>query len=128
MNVSKREPPLRGTYVPPVGGDLVDVRWVHVNLDSDPPTITAGKGYTPGKGRWQFPLRVSETEIEVFYILASTETCYCEWTAELYYLADGREGSVIIDNEGEPFVTSSHSNTMATCQSFDGTTLECERS
>ncbi|MGH2698468.1 MAG: hypothetical protein ACRDJL_04620 [Actinomycetota bacterium] len=125
VNVVDRQPPLEGIYVPPSGGDLVDVRWVNVALDESPPRISGGEGFIPGEGKWNFPLQVTESETEVFYIVAATESCDCRWTAELFYLANGQEESITIDNDGRPFRTTARSNATSSCQSHDGRTLEC---
>jgi hypothetical protein len=57
-----------------------------------------------------FPYEVSDEESETFWIVASTDGCYCTWTAELLWTFGQTEGSTVIDNNGEPFQTTSTAN------------------
>jgi hypothetical protein len=128
INVTDRGPPLGGTYVVLGGGDITPVRWLMVDLDASPPEITESvdgrpilADLYPKKYEEQpedpvtFPYKVSATEPEVFYLVAETKRCYCEWTAELLWTTGESEGSTIIDDDGKPFRTTSTRNATATC-------------
>ncbi|MGW6745414.1 hypothetical protein ACWGDX_32530 [Streptomyces sp. NPDC055025] len=51
-----------------------------------------------------FPYRVSSSEPEKFVLMGQTEGVV-EWTATLYWVADGKAGNVEIDDDGKPFVS-----------------------
>ena len=104
INVVSRRPPLRGTLLSYDGlGAGIDVRKIHVDLDSDEPrTFHFNEDL---KEIETFPLRVSDTELEVIDLVVSTGSCDCRWTAELQYEVAGKEGSMLIDKDGEPFRT-----------------------
>lgn len=48
---------------------------------------------------------MSRTDIEVFWIVASTDSCDCSWIAELDYHVREESGSIRIDRDGVPFRT-----------------------
>jgi hypothetical protein len=128
INVLDRRPPIRGTHVVLGGGDIAPVRWLVVDLDASPPEVTESVDGRPiladlypeeyekrPKDPVTFPYKVSATQPEVFYIVAKTKRCYCEWTAELFWTTGETEGSTIIDDDGNPFLTTSTRNATATC-------------
>lgn len=110
VRVVERKEPLVGTLIQEAGGDLIDVRYINVDLDPARPTLKLGSGPIEGEGAWSFPLSVSGTASEVIHIFASTESCSCSWVAELFYVYRAQAGSVIIDNNGVPFETTSADN------------------
>lgn len=64
-------PPARGEYIPPSGGDGAPIRWMEVDLDTNPPRVDKQPGLDPGPDQmWDFPLRVSSTNVEVFGVTA----------------------------------------------------------
>jgi hypothetical protein len=105
VNVLSRRPPVQGVHIRDQGGDLVDVRALSIDLDKDPPELSLQDGYE-GK-KWNFPLQVSETEIEYIHVFAGTEKYDVEWTVSLDYSANDKRYSMIIDNGGKPFRTTS---------------------
>jgi hypothetical protein len=139
INLVSRRPPLKGTYVVLSGGDITPVRWITVDLDASPPAIAEsvdGRGILaelyPEKYKEQpedpvtFPYEVSATQPEVFYIVAKTKACDCRWTAELFWTTGEIEGSTVIDDEGEPFRTTSAREAVVTCYAGDfGPELSC---
>jgi len=109
INVVSRQPPLRGTLLSYDGlGAGIDVRKVHVDLDSDEPRTFH---FTEDLKETEiFPLRVSDTELEVIDLVVSTGSCDCRWTAELHYEVGGKEGSIQVDSHGQPFRTAAPAN------------------
>lgn len=110
VNVIDRRAPFAGVLLQEPGGDLVDIRYIAADLDPAQPKLELGSGFTEGEGEWRFPLKVSSTESEVLYIVASTDTCDCSWDARLFFTYRGEDGSIKIDNGGKPFRTSSPRN------------------
>lgn len=106
------KPPTQGTlvqYRPAAGG--LPVRRLGIDLDSTPPTVQV----IGGRG---FPLWVSNGEIEVLDVLATTSK-HRLWEATLHYTAGGESGSITIDNDGEPFETTVPANTDETFNCFE---------
>ena len=105
INVISRRHPPSGTYISYTGlGAAVGTRFVDVDLDSQPPRWQfIGDNSQPTDN--PFPLQVTDTEVEVFDIEATTSRCDCTWTAELLYSADGEDGTLSITNGGRPFET-----------------------
>jgi hypothetical protein len=131
VRVVQRRPPMTGTHVTyGPGGEGVFVRWLRVDLDQEPPAIKSLderpevllEGTEPAKPI-RFPYRVTATEPEVFHITAITKTCFCQWIAELRFVAGGEEGRVVIDDDGRPFRTTSIGRAVS-YQSTDGQTYQ----
>jgi hypothetical protein len=104
IHVNERRRPLEGSNLTFQGlGAPINVRFIEVNLDHEPPTWE----YLDSQGEPadHFPFEVTETETEVFDIAAFTLRCDCLWTAELHYSTEGEEGAITIDNDGRPFRT-----------------------
>ncbi|MFD7818497.1 helix-turn-helix domain-containing protein [Streptomyces sp. NPDC059785] len=71
-----------------------------VNLDlANPDAVVKG-------GQRDFPYKVSESDPEVFQILAHAEANDVSWYLELDWSSGERSGTVRIDNKGRPFRTS----------------------
>lgn len=51
-------------------------------------------------------LKLPEREIERFLIVASADTCYCEWVVDFHLVATSKRTTVRIDDNGNPFRTS----------------------
>ena len=116
VRVVQRSPPMTGTHVTyGPGGEGVFVRWLKVDLDRQPAAIVSSVDERPEvllegtepSNPITFPYRVTSTEPEVFHLTATTRSCFCEWVAELRWVAGGDEGRVVIDDEGRPFRTTS---------------------
>jgi hypothetical protein len=131
INVLERRPPMPGTHVTygPIG-EAVPERFVAIDLDDNPPTIgesTDERHLEEGVAvdPIQFPYRVDQGESEVFYLFVTTDTCDCDWVAELFVTVGSDQRRVTIDDAGKPFrLTSS-----AAAQSFasnDGATFQPE--
>jgi hypothetical protein len=103
VRVVQRRPPLRGISVTKPNAGPLELRYFQVNLDATPVTVEAYDD--TGEAPVSFPYKVSQTEAEVLYIFASTEECDCSWVAELFWMANGKAGSTVLDDNGRPFRT-----------------------
>jgi hypothetical protein len=108
VKVIERRQPLAGTHVSQPGGNDCPIRHFSVQLDSSPPTVKPLD--ESDEDITYFPYKVSATEPEVFAIFANADSCDCTWVAELFWTAEGRKGSTIIDDNGKPFRTTSTQN------------------
>jgi len=87
-----------------------------IDLDKKPPTIETAADYrflsdpTIPEEPVSFPYKVSESDPEVFYVIAFTEQCDCMWRIKLSWVAGGESGERVIDNKGQPFRTTSIAN------------------
>ena len=94
------------------------VRHFQVNLDEDPPTVSSVES-EEGAPAVDFPYRVSDTELEVFHIVAYTSGCDCSWRANLQWSYRGKSGITVIDDDGEPFRTVGSSKSVLYYPEFD---------
>ena len=69
-----------------------------------------------GNEKAAFPYRVSQSELELFDIYASTSRNHIAWRLRLHYTAEDGQGSVVIDDGGEPFRTTA----MASAAFWEG--------
>lgn len=72
-----------------------------VDLDDAAPRVTTRAGQR------DFPYKVSENDPEVFHIKASTELHDVRWYLELEWSSGNRHSTLLIDDQGKPFRTSS---------------------
>lgn len=104
MNVRmvSSEPPLAwNDYATGVGcGGDVTTRTFGVDLDAARPSVET-KG-----GQRDFPYSVSESDPEVFHVLANASARYLTWYLELEWSSGDRQGTLRIDDNGKPFRTS----------------------
>ncbi|MGW2565710.1 helix-turn-helix domain-containing protein [Streptomyces sp. NPDC001537] len=99
--LSKGAPLAWNDYSMGVGcGGGVDTKSFDVDLDNGSPTVTV-KG-----GQRDFPYKVSESDPEVFYVVAHTKAHDVRWDLTLDWSSGSRRGTVHIDNSGSPFRTS----------------------
>jgi hypothetical protein len=96
-------------------GGPVTGRGVEADVESNPPRITASsdnpEGYvqaggTPGSDTAPitFPWDVSLEDPLLLYVVATAESCYCVWKAEIPWVSGGEKGTITIDNEGRGYV------------------------
>lgn len=104
-----RRPPPRGVVVQPFGGAPVGVRHFQVDLCASPPTVESIEDEFEPIPAVKFPYRVTPVEPEAFNIRAYAEKCDATWRARLEWRHQGKTGSTVIDNGGEPFRTVSGS-------------------
>ncbi|MFF5484060.1 helix-turn-helix domain-containing protein [Streptomyces virginiae] len=104
--VAKRAPLPWNDYAmgyPGVGcGAGVPTRSFGVSLDSARPAVA------PTEGRPGFPFSVTESQPEVFHILAAASAHDVSWYLELSWSSGSRHGTLAIDHNGRPFRTSGH--------------------
>ena len=103
IRIVERRRTVGGILIVFAGGGVMDVRSLHVDLDS--PTPIASPMPNDLGERWSFPLQVSSSDPEVLVISAETHEYDCLWFAELNYVVAGRAGIVKIDDSGKPFRT-----------------------
>lgn len=98
VEVVRREAPLAGTWIVPDGAGPQGERIIQVNLDADPPIAILD-------GTFEFPLRVSEEDTELFIVRAQASSCHCFWKIELDIIdnASGETRTLSIDDHGIPF-------------------------
>lgn len=81
------------------GGD-VPTHPFNVALDAARPVVQ------PAAGQRDFPFSVSESDPEVFRIMADASAYDVRWYLELKWSSGTRQGTVVVDDDGEPFRTS----------------------
>lgn len=81
-------------------GGQVHTTAFDVSLDLGTPTAT------PIGGQRDFPYSVSESDPEVFQVVAHTSGHDVSWELELEWSSGGRHGTTLIDDNGKPFRTS----------------------
>ncbi|MGW3943216.1 helix-turn-helix domain-containing protein [Streptomyces phaeochromogenes] len=81
-------------------GGGVETTSFAVNLDAGRPATS------PKAGQRDFPYKVSESDPEVFYIFADARAHNVSWYLELDWSSGTKQGTVRVDNKGQPFRTS----------------------
>jgi len=128
--VQKRDP-VAGLELSKECGGEGAYRSLVANLDRDPPSVNGEEaGYsTPPEGEpeWsikpvRFPYEVSATDAETFAIYAVTEDYDVDWVVEVDWVSAGESGTVVVDNGGKPFRTTSVRNAKQ-CTVLDS--LDC---
>jgi hypothetical protein len=105
VEVVTRRPPLAGTLLTYTGqGAGQEVRIFEIGLDEEPPSVNIANE-AGGTEAVPFPYRVSRTELEVFDIYAFALEDYVEWRLRLAYTDDEGAGTLVIDDDGQPFQT-----------------------
>ena len=102
------QPPLKGQLATYQGlGSGIGARYFSIDLDRNPPVAD----YVDAKGAMKreqpFPLRVTDSDQEVFDVSAGMTRRDCQWTLLLDWTAGARHGTTVIDNHGKPFRTTS---------------------
>ncbi|MFF7385550.1 helix-turn-helix domain-containing protein [Streptomyces griseoluteus] len=94
-------PPAWNAYLGSSGcGGGVETRSFDTNLDAPHPVLS------PKAGQRGFPYKVSRTDPEVLYITAHADTHDVHWYVDLQWNSAGRQGTIRINDHGEPFRTS----------------------
>ncbi|MDI5968527.1 helix-turn-helix domain-containing protein [Streptomyces sp. SL13] len=81
-------------------GGNVATKSFAVDLDEGSPMVTVQGGQR------DFPYSVSESDPEVFYVVARTTAHDVRWDLSLDWSSGSRHGTVLIDDHGTPFRTS----------------------
>jgi hypothetical protein len=93
---------------PGVGcGAGVPTRSFTIALDGARPDVK------PKAGTGNFPYSVSESDPETYYITADASAYYVSWYLELKWSSGSRSGTLIVDDDGEPFRTSGNNGRPA---------------
>ena len=103
--VHERRAALTGAYVPCGAAATLPERSLDLKLDTHPPTV---KYYSGARSRRSSPLLLTlpKGEVEAFRVSAHTERCFCKWTLEFSYVAEGKRRSLRLSDGGRPFQTS----------------------
>ncbi|MCL3998840.1 helix-turn-helix domain-containing protein [Streptomyces lavenduligriseus] len=88
------------------GGD-VPTHSFTVSLDAMRPSPV------PQAGGTNFPFKVSQSDPEVFYVMADASAYDVSWYLELTWSSGGRHGTLLIDDAGHPFRTSGNNSRPA---------------
>ncbi|MFI9427126.1 helix-turn-helix domain-containing protein [Streptomyces achromogenes] len=67
----------------------------------------------PEAGSDNFPFKVSQSDPEVFYVMADASAYDVSWYLELTWSSGGRHGTLVIDDAGHPFRTSGNNSRPA---------------
>ncbi|WP_432176822.1 helix-turn-helix domain-containing protein [Streptomyces sp. Tue6028] len=106
--VHKGSPLPWNDYTMGVGcGGNVSTKSFGVDLDDGRPTVV------PEHGQRDFPYKVSESDPEVFYVLAHARAHDVGWYLELEWSSGTRHGTVRIDDRGKVFRTSGNAGRPA---------------
>ncbi|MFK4067688.1 helix-turn-helix domain-containing protein [Streptomyces sp. NPDC029674] len=81
-------------------GGTVNTKSFSVDLDAAAPDAK------PVAGQRDFPYKVSESDPEVFYIMANTDLHDVRWYLELEWSSGRRHDALRVDDQGKPFRTS----------------------
>ncbi|MDF2270995.1 helix-turn-helix domain-containing protein [Streptomyces coacervatus] len=101
--LSASAPPAWNKYAMGDGcGGGVETKAFDVDLDNGSSPAVTVKG-----GQRDFPYKVSESDPEVFYVVAHTKAHDIRWDLTLDWSSGSRRGTVHIDNAGTPFRTAS---------------------
>lgn len=120
VDVVERAPPPRAVHVVPFGGGPVAVRHFQVDLDKSPPAIASIPAEFDDTPAIDFPYKVSQSDPEVMYIVAyAPEKCDCSWRAILEWVFQGKKGTTVIDDAGQPFRTVSPTGSVEYLPKFD---------
>ncbi|MEU1203326.1 helix-turn-helix transcriptional regulator [Streptomyces sp. NPDC005813] len=88
-------------------GGNVSTKSFSVDLDNGRPSVV------PEHGQRDFPYKVSESDPEVFYVLAHARAHDVSWYLELEWSSGTRHGTVRIDDRGKVFRTSGNAGRPA---------------
>lgn len=116
--VGEREPPVEGTLLDFACGDARSYRYVEADLDRSPPTMKP-KVEDPFDERRlekiRFPYEIAADKSESFIVSARTSQYEVFWRIEIDWASRGQTGTLVLDNDGRNFHTSSSAATSATC-------------
>jgi len=129
VDVVRRQPPLAGINLQEACGDVFAARYFEAALDEDPPDVGPSIDVRDQGGEdiphdpIDFPYTVTASDPEQFWIIAWTESCYCEWTATLEWRVGEKVGETTVRDGDEPFRVSATSDAPA-YGNYEGGTLQ----
>jgi hypothetical protein len=101
IHVEKRVAPVEGWYAVSGGCGGLETRIATVDLDS--PNPEAHFLDELGAPNRRITLFVTRTDIEQIDLQASTRKSMVDWTAEVFYSGPDGDGSIAVDDHGQPF-------------------------
>jgi hypothetical protein len=114
VHVTRAARPPGASFSGQCGGPFVG-RSLEVDLDADPPRVVdsvADEGGMLGSRGLRgerlyrpvrFPWTVSLTDPLLLDVIATTESCYCRWSAEIPWVSGAETGTIAIDNGGDGY-------------------------
>jgi hypothetical protein len=102
------------TFAAPCGGGLTG-RGIFVDVGANPVRTIASSASKEGEVHSggiagsptppiRFPWTISLSDPLLLYVVASADSCYCVWTAEIPWVSGSERGVIQIDNGGSGFV------------------------
>ncbi|WP_146179869.1 hypothetical protein [Micromonospora sp. RP3T] len=116
-----RRSPVRGTEIDILCGEPFEYRYLEANLDRNPPTVTSKTtGSISGEpdarlDPAKFPYQVAIDEAESFVVSGVVSKFDVDWRIEVDWSSQGKVGTVVVDDKGAPFHSTSTSNAEAKC-------------
>jgi hypothetical protein len=128
FKVARHDRPRGAVFRQPCGGPIPG-RALKVDLDVTPPRVVDSNadengliGSTENGHRLtqpiRFPWTVSLTDPLLLYVMATTESCYCVWSAEIPWVSGAQRGAIKIDNGGDGYSVA-YSSGVPTYDSFE---------
>lgn len=103
-DVLSRNSPAKGAVVNCPTAGFVTQRPVAINLDN------SGDGrYVTKAADSPFGFTVSQSDLEVFSIAATTTQCNCKWDLQVEAVVNGQAKQFTVTDHGQPFQTSAYS-------------------
>jgi hypothetical protein len=114
FDITRRSRPQGAVFIGACGGP-VEGRSLQVDLDRHPPRVVDSNATKEGmlgsrdaNGKRldppiRFPWSVSVQDPLLLEIIATTASCDCTWTAEIFWVSGGSSGTIAIDNDGEGY-------------------------
>jgi hypothetical protein len=113
FHVHRLPQPKGAVFNDPCGGPIVG-RSLEIDLDATPPQIVASSAEVEGMPTTKpypelhmrpvhFPWTVSLTDPLLLEIVATTQHCYCSWTAAIPWVSGAMRGVVKVDDGGNGF-------------------------
>src|SRR5262249_52118743 len=107
FHVNRQPIPAGASFAFPCGGPGYG-RSIVVDLDREPPRIVRSNEDTHGmlgselndRGEpkpIRFPWVVSLTEPLLLYVMATTKSCYCTWSARIPWVSGSQRGAIVLD-------------------------------
>lgn len=117
VRVTERRAPMAGVVISKCSRtqySALGTRGFTINLDNHNPLIIPRSSEreklmaSGDTSRYftDFPYKISQSDPEVFMLVAETEKCLCSWKAQLDWTASGKSGTTTLDINSTPFRTS----------------------